>query len=289
MKSGFVAIIGKSNVGKSTILNAILERKVAIVTDKVQTTRDVIRGIYNDDDSQIVFLDTPGIHKPLHTLGERMNDSALKTMRSVDVIVVVIDGSKKPNKGDEIIYQKLTKNIPIIFAINKIDLIDILTANERKAEIMSRFPNAHIVETEAKVGFNIDQLIKEIKSFLPEGPKYYASDVITDKSSSYLVGELIREALLNALKEEVPHGMATYVETIAEEKTKVYINAFIYVERESHRPIIIGKGGARLKSIGTHARVAIEEFYNKKVFLELHVLVKENWQNSPSILKKLGY
>lgn len=289
MKSGFVAIIGKSNVGKSTILNELIEHKVAIVTDKVQTTRDIIKGIYNDDDSQIIFLDTPGIHKPLHELGVRMNDSALKAMKGVDAILLVVDASRKENKGDEIIYSKITGKTPLFIAINKIDLITIDEAKEIKNRLSTRFPDAKIVELEAQVGFNIDTLVKEIKEVIPEGPLYFPKEQVTDKSASYLVAELIREALLNTLREEVPHGVAVYVASIGEDKSKVYIRAEIYVEKESHRPILLGKKGAKIKSIGIKARHLIEEYYDKTVYLELVVLVKKDWQNSPSMLKKLGY
>lgn len=289
MKSGFVAIIGKSNVGKSTILNELIEHKVAIVTDKVQTTRDIIKGIYNDDDSQIIFLDTPGIHKPLHELGVRMNDSALKAMKGVDAILLVVDASRKENKGDEIIYSKITGKTPLFIAINKIDLITIDEAAEIKNRLSTRFPDAKIVELEAQVGFNIDTLVKEIKEVIPEGPLYFPKEQVTDKSASYLVAELIREALLNTLREEVPHGVAVYVASIGEDKSKVYIRAEIYVEKESHRPILLGKKGAKIKSIGIKARHLIEEYYDKTVYLELVVLVKKDWQNSPSMLKKLGY
>ena len=289
MKSGFVAIIGKSNVGKSTILNNLIEHKVAIVTDKVQTTRDIIRGIYHDLDTEIVFLDTPGIHKPLHVLGQKMNERAFSSLSDVDAIILVIDASRKENKGDELIYQKLPKDVPLFIATNKIDLITLEEALKLKEHLKNKLPAATIIELEARVGFNIDTLLNEIKKVLPDGPFFYEETQITDKSSSYLVSELIREAVLNLLSEEVPHGVAIYVENLTEEKTKVYIKAAIYVKKESHKPILIGKRGAMIKRIGISSRKAIEEYYHKTVYLDLHVLVKEDWLNSPSILKRLGY
>lgn len=289
MKSGFVAIIGKSNVGKSTILNNLIEHKVAIVTSKVQTTRDIIRGIYHDEETEIVFLDTPGIHKPLHILGEKMNERAFGSLNDVDAIILVIDASRKENKGDELIYQKIPLDIPLFIAINKIDLITIEEAIKLKNNLKEKFPHAFIIELEARVGFNVDTLLKEIKKVLPEGPFFYPQDQVTDKSSAYLVSELIRESILNLLNEEVPHGVAIYVENLTEEKSKVYIKAAIYVEKESHKPILIGKRGAMIKRIGIASRKAIEEYYRKTIYLDLHVLVKEDWTNSLSILKRLGY
>lgn len=289
MKSGFVSIIGRPNVGKSTILNALLERKISIVTEKAQTTRNAIKGIYDDGENQIIFIDTPGIHKAHHSLGKIMNRDALDSAKDVDAIVLVVDASKKIDEGDMFIHESLSKNIPTYVVINKIDLVRITEAQDLKAKYQELYPNAKIMEMSAIENFGLDTLLDEIKSVLKEGPRYFEEDAITDKDSSFFVSEVIREKLLKLLKEEVPHNLAVRVDEIKHKSESVMIHATIIVDRDSHKGIVIGKDGKRIKAIGTMARKELEEYFNKRIFLELFVSVKEDWLNNPRILKELGY
>ena len=289
MKSGFVSIIGRPNVGKSTILNALLERKISIVTEKAQTTRNAIKGIYDDGEYQIIFIDTPGIHKAHHSLGKIMNRDALESAKDVDAIVLVVDASKKIDEGDMFIHESLSKNIPTYVVINKIDLVRITEAQDLKAKYQELYPNAKIIEMSAIENFGLDTLLDEIKSVLKEGPRYFEEDAITDKDSSFFVSEVIREKLLKILKEEVPHNLAVRVDEIKHKSESVMIHATIIVDRDSHKGIGIGKDGKRIKAIGTMARKELEEYFNKRIFLELFVSVKEDWLNNPRILKELGY
>ncbi len=289
MKTGFVAIVGRSNVGKSTILNTLLERKVSIVTDKAQTTRNAIKGIYDDDEYQIVFVDTPGIHKAYHALGRQMNKEALNSAKDVDAILLVVDASKRFDKGDEFINEALPKDIPLFIVINKIDLVrlpDVLSLKEKYSEV---YPNAKLIETSAKDNFNLDTLLSEIKSLLKERPLYFPKDTISDKDASFYVSEVIREKALNILKEEVPHDLAVRTDEIKHKKEAVYIRATVIVDKDSHKGIVIGKGGKRLKAIGMKSRIDLEEYFSKRIFLELFVSVKEDWLNNPRLLKELGY
>lgn len=289
MKSGFVAIIGKPNVGKSTIINALLERKLSIVTEKAQTTRNAIRGIYDDGKYQIVFIDTPGIHKAHHSLGKIMNQDALNSAKDVDAVILVVDASKKINEGDAFIHDSLSKKIPTFIAINKIDLIRLPEAEAVKKAYADMYPNAKILELSAIENFGVDSLLEEIKAILPEGPRYYPEDQITDKDAAFFVSEVIREKLLKLLKEEVPHNLAVRVDEIKHKKEAAYIKATIIVDRDSHKGIVIGKGGKRIKAIGIKARTDLEEYFGKNIFLELFVSVKEDWINNNLILKELGY
>ena len=289
MKTGFVAIIGRPNVGKSTIINALLERKLSIVTEKAQTTRNAIRGIYDDGDYQIVFIDTPGIHKAHHSLGKIMNQDALNSAKDVDAVILVVDASKKVNEGDVFIQESISKKIPTYIAINKIDLIRLPEAEAIKAKYHEMYPDAKIIELSAIENFGIDTLLKEIKSILLEGPRYYPKDQVTDKDAAFFVSEVIREKLLKLLKEEVPHNLAVRVDDIKHKKEAAYIKATIIVDRDSHKGIVIGKEGRRIKAIGIKARTDLEEYFGKRIFLELFVSVKEDWINNNRILKELGY
>ena len=289
MKTGFVAIIGKPNVGKSTIINALLERKLSIVTEKAQTTRNAIRGIYDDGEYQIVFIDTPGIHKAHHSLGKIMNQDALNSAKDVDVVILVVDASKKVNEGDVFIQESISKKISTFIAINKIDLIRLPDAEAIKAQYAEMYPQAKIIELSAIENFGIDSLLKEIKAILPEGPRYYPEDQITDKDAAFFVSEVIREKLLKLLKEEVPHNLAVRVDDIKHKKEAAYIKATIIVDRDSHKGIVIGKEGRRIKAVGIKARTDLEEYFGKRIFLELFVSVKEDWINNNRILKELGY
>lgn len=289
MKTGFVSIIGRPNVGKSTIINALLERKLSIVTEKAQTTRNAIRGIYDDGEYQIVFIDTPGIHKAQHSLGKLMNQDAFDSTRDVDAVILVVDASNRINEGDLYIHECLSKNIPTYIAINKIDLIRLPQAEEIKQKYAELYPEAELIEMSAIENFGVDTLLSEIKSILKEGPRYYPEDQISDKDAAFFVSEVIREKLLKLLKEEVPHNLAVRVDEIKHKKEACYIRSTIIVDKDSHKGIVIGKGGKRIKAIGTKARTDLEEYFQKRIFLELFVSVKEDWLNNPRILKELGY
>ena len=289
MKSGFVAIIGRPNVGKSTMLNALLEHKISIVTNKAQTTRNSIRGIYDDDEYQIIFIDTPGIHKAMNALGRNMNKEALNASRGVDAIILVVDGSRRFDKGDEFIKETLPKNVPMFIVINKIDLITINEANDIKAKYQEAYPEARLLEMSAIRNFNIDTLLDLIKNEMKEGPRYFNEGTITDRKADFLIAEIIREKALEILQEEVPHSLAVKVTNIKEKKEAIVVEATLITERDSHKKIIIGKNGKRIKAIGVRARKDIEELYNKSCYLELFVSVKEDWLNSERMLKELGY
>ena len=289
MKTGFVSIIGRPNVGKSTIINTLLERKLSIVTEKAQTTRNAIRGIYDDGEYQIVFIDTPGIHKAQHSLGKLMNQDAFDSTKDVDAVILVVDASNRINEGDLYIHECLSKNIPTYIAINKIDLIRLPQAEEIKQKYAELYPEAKLIEMSAIENFGVDTLLSEIKSILKEGPRYYPEDQISDKDAAFFVSEVIREKLLKLLKEEVPHNLAVRVDEIKHKKEACYIRSTIIVDKDSHKGIVIGKGGKRIKAIGMKARTDLEEYFQKRIFLELFVSVKEDWLNNPRILKELGY
>ena len=289
MKSGFVSIVGRPNAGKSTIINALLERKLSIVTEKAQTTRNSIKGIYDDGEYQIIFIDTPGIHKASHSLGKFMNKEALDSAKDVDANILVVDASRKFDAGDQFINETLSKTIPLFIVINKIDLMRLPEVQEIKTKYKKMYPHAKILEASAIENFGIEELLIEVKSVIKEGPRYFAEDQLTDKDSSFMISEVIREKLLKLLKDEVPHDLAVRVDEIKSKKEAVFIRATIIVDKESHKGIVIGKGGKRIKAIGMKARKDLEEYYNKRIFLELFVSVKEDWLNNPRILKELGY
>lgn len=289
MKSGFVAIVGKPNVGKSTILNALLERKISIVTEKAQTTRNSIKGIYDDGEYQIIFIDTPGIHKARHSLGKIMNREAFESAKEVDAVVLVVDASRKIDDGDMFINSTIPNNIPLFVVINKIDLVRINQAQEIKNDYAKLYPNAKIIEMSAIENFGLDELLNDVKSHIKDGPRYFDADQISDKDSGFYVSEIVREKLLKLLKEEVPHNLAVRVDEIKHKKEAVAIRATIIVDRDSHKGIVIGKNGKRIKAIGTMARKELEEYFQKRIFLELFVSVKEDWLNNPRILEELGY
>ena len=290
MKSGFVAILGRPNVGKSTIINNIVNRKVSIVTDKSQTTRNNIIGIYNGDNTQIVFLDTPGIHKPKQQLGQEMNNMAYSAAHDVDVAILVVDASKPYGSGDQYIIEHLDiHNVPLIIVFNKIDLARLDKAEALKKTYRELFPKADIVETVAKERFNIDTLINKVVEHLPEGPAYYPTEVVTDKDEIFQIKEIIREKILKILKEEVPHSIAIYMDNIEWESNPIQILASIIVEKDSQKGIVIGAAGKRIKEIGSRARIDIERLLGKHVYLELQVKVDEDWRNEPTALKTYGY
>ena len=290
MKSGFVAILGRPNVGKSTIINNIVNHNVSIVTDKSQTTRNNIIGIYNDPETQIVFLDTPGIHKPMQQLGKEMNNMAYSAAHDVDVAILVVDASKPFGAGDQFIIEHLDiHNVPLVIVFNKIDLARLDKAEELKKQYRSIFPKSQVVDTVAKERFNIDKLIKTVKDLLPEGPAYYPVEMVTDKDEIFQIKEIIREKVLKQLSEEVPHSIAIYMDHIEWEHKPIQIFASIIVEKESQKGIVIGAGGKRIKEIGSRARVDIERLLGKHIYLELQVKVNADWRNEPAALKTYGY
>lgn len=289
MKSGFVAIIGRPNVGKSTILNALVNRKVSIVTNKAQTTRDNIKGIYEDDESQIVFVDTPGIHKPHHELGRIMNQSALSSTSDVEAVILVVDASKSYGDGDEYLVSELKTQCPIIIVLNKIDLAKINEVQTLKERYHQLFAEAQIIEMSAARLFNVEDLLKTIKDLLSEGPSYYPIGSISDRDESFFIKELIREQVLMQLREEVPHQIAVTIEKYQNKSKAVVIEALIIVDKPSQKAIVIGKDGARIKALGVKAREELEERYGKRVYLQLYVATKKDWMNNPRLLKEYGY
>lgn len=289
--SGFVAILGRPNVGKSTFLNRVVGQKIAIMSDKAQTTRNKIQGIYTEDDAQIVFIDTPGIHKPHSRLGDFMIESALSTLNEVDAVLFMVNATQKRGRGDDFIIERL-KNVkkPIYLVINKIDQIH----PDKLLQIMDDYRNtldyAEVFPISALEGNNCPELIESLVNTLPEGPQYYPADQITDHPERFIAGELIREKVLELTREEVPHSVAVVVDRIhREDDEKVLVQATIVVERNSQKGIIIGKGGKMLKQIGVKARKDIELMLGDKVYLELWVKVQPNWKDRQVDLQALGY
>lgn len=289
--SGFVAILGRPNVGKSTFLNQVVGQKIAIMSDKAQTTRNKIQGIYTEDDAQIVFIDTPGIHKPHSRLGDFMVESALSTLNEVDAVLFMVNATQKRGRGDDFIIERL-KNVkkPIYLVINKIDQIH----PDKLLQIMDDYRNtldyAEVFPISALEGNNCPELIESLVNTLPEGPQYYPADQITDHPERFIAGELIREKVLELTREEVPHSVAVVVDRIhREDDEKVLVQATIVVERNSQKGIIIGKGGKMLKQIGVKARKDIELMLGDKVYLELWVKVQPNWKDRQVDLQALGY
>ena len=290
MKVGFVSILGRPNVGKSTIINGLLNQKISIVTDKSQTTRNNIRGIYNSPEAQIVFVDTPGIHKPHQILGKRMNNMAYSTAHDVDVNMLIVDASLIFGPGDEYLLEHLDiRNSPLIIVFNKIDQARLVHVEKLKAKYLSYFPNANIIETVATEKFNLDDLLKKVISLLPDGQPFYPTEVKTDKDEVFQIKEIIREKVLKNLKEEVPHSIAVYMENIEWEKNPMPIKASINVEKERQKGIVIGATGKRIKLIGTRARNDIEALLKKHVYLELLVKVQKDWRNEEKALETFGY
>lgn len=290
MKSGFVAILGRPNVGKSTLLNNLLKRKVSIVSNKSQTTRNNIKAIYNTDDVQIVFIDTPGIHKPRLKLDENMNTMAYRSAHDVDVTIIVVDASEKFGNGDNFILEHLDiKKDALIIVLNKIDLATLPHVQQLKSEYQRRLPNAKIIETVGTEGFNVDEVLKETINLLPEGPKYFEDDDSTDQDVIFQIKEIIREKALRVLRDEVPHAIAIYVEHIDWDNDPIHIQASIIVEKESQKGIVIGARGSKIKLIGTRSRADIEQLLKKHVFLELYVKVQEDWRNQEKFINDYGY
>jgi GTP-binding protein Era len=290
-KSGFVSIIGRPNVGKSTLMNQIIGQKIAIMSDKPQTTRNKIHGVYTSDQGQIVFLDTPGIHKPTSKLGDYMMKVAQSTLSEVDAILFLIDVVEGIGGGDRFIIEQL-KNVqtPVILVLNKIDQVHPEALLPIIVQYKDLYNFTEIVPISALSGNNVTTLLEQIVRYLPEGPQYYPADQVTDHPEQFVCAELIREKILHLTREEIPHSIAVQIEDMrVEENGLVRISAVIYVERDSQKGIIIGKQGGLLKEIGQKARHDIEALLGSKTFLELWVKVKKDWRNQERVLKDLGF
>lgn len=290
-KSGFVAIVGRPNVGKSTLLNRIVGQKIAIMSDKAQTTRNKIQGVYTTEEAQLIFIDTPGIHKPKHRLGDFMVETAYSALREVDAVLFMISADQKRGKGDDMIIERLKNSAaPVFLVINKIDKIhpnDLLAIIDDYSQQMDF---AEVVPISATEGNNVENLMATLIKQMPEGPQYFPDDQVTDHPEYFIVSELIREKVLLLTRDEVPHSVAVVVDSMKRnENDKVQVEATIIVERDSQKGIIIGKGGKMLKQIGTKARLDIEHLLGDKVFLELWVKVQKDWRDKQTYLKDFGY
>ena len=290
MKSGFVSLIGRTNVGKSTLINQLVNHKIAITSNKPQTTRNIIQGIYNDSDCQIVFVDTPGIHKPQNKLGKVLNKQANSLINDVDAVLFLIDASEALGHGDHFVMEKLKNSeIPVILVLNKIDKISdeqlFLKINEYKDLI----PFADIVPVSALNRDNIDRLIAVIKKYLVDETRYFEEGVVTSNSNYFMVSEFVREKLMNHMNEEIPHSIACVTTRFEEKKGIAEILVEIIVDRDSLKKIVIGKNGQVLKTVGSEARQDMEELLGKKVFLELYVKTIKDWRDKEKYLKELGY
>ncbi|MBM0782892.1 GTPase Era [Staphylococcus epidermidis] len=290
-KSGFVSIIGRPNVGKSTFVNRVIGHKIAIMSDKAQTTRNKIQGVMTRDDAQIIFIDTPGIHKPKHKLGDYMMRVAKNTLSEIDAIMFMVNVNEDIGRGDEYIMEML-KNVktPIFLVLNKIDLVHPDTLMPKIEQYQSYMDFTDIIPISALEGLNVDYFIDVLKSFLPEGPKYYPDNQISDHPEQFVVSEIIREKILHLTSEEIPHAIGVNVDRmIKEDEDRVRIEATIYVERDSQKGIVIGKGGKKLKEVGKRARRDIEMLLSSKVYLELWVKVQRDWRNKVNFIRQIGY
>lgn len=290
LKSGFVSLTGRPNVGKSTLINALVGYKIAITSDKSGTTRNNIQGIYNDDDSQIVFVDTPGIHKPRHKLGQRLNEEAYYSIDDVDVILLLVDVTEKIGSGDKYVIDKLKEiKKPVFLVLNKVDKIK----KEKLFEIILSYNELYdfkeIIPVSALKKDGIGELIKTLKNYLPDNVKYFPDEDLTNTTLEFRISELVREKVLRLTNEEVPHAVTCVVEDMVIKKDKAIINATIVVERDSMKSIIIGKQGSMLKEIGSRARCDIEKMIGKKVYLNIFVKTIKNWRDKEKYLKELGF
>ncbi|WP_461218283.1 GTPase Era [Lapidilactobacillus salsurivasis] len=290
-KSGFVALLGRPNVGKSTLMNRIIGEKVAIMSPKAQTTRNKIQGVITDADAQIIFLDTPGIHKPKNDLDNYMDQAAFSALSEVDIAVYMTGAADKIGPGDRFILERLAKlDTPLFLVINKIDLVhpddllDLIVGYQALAKF------AEVIPLSATEGNNVDELVKEIKSYLPAGPKYYPDDQLTDHPEYFIVAELIREQILLLTRDEIPHSTAVIVNQMnTHEQGKLVIDATVFVDRDSQKGIVIGKGAAMIKQIGIRSRKEIEPLLGERVNLKLQVKTQRNWRDNPIFLQRAGY
>ena len=290
MKSGFVSLVGRPNAGKSTLLNSIIGKKVAITSNKPQTTRNSIQGIYHEKDTQIVFVDTPGIHKPNHKLGSYLNKQAYYSSTDVDVILFLIDASTEFGRGDEFVLNKIKEvNKPIILVMNKIDKL----TNEQILEKINQYKEiyefADIVPVSALKKNNTKELIKTIKQYLTDEIKYYEDDQITNKPITFQISEIVREKIFELTEQEVPHSLTCIVENIEKDKNSYHINVAIIVDRDALKRIVIGKQGSMIKEIGIRSRKELEEFLGKKVYLETYVKTIKKWRDKEKYLQEFGF
>ena len=290
MKSGFVGVVGRPNAGKSTLINSIVGKKVAITSNKPQTTRNIIHGIYNVEDTQIVFVDTPGIHKPNHKLGTYLNRQAFYSMDDTDIVLVVVDASEDLGRGDKFIVDKLKDiNKPVILVLNKIDKIKKENVLLKIDEYSKIYNFSEIVPVSALKNNNTNELVKVIKKYLKDEVRYYGEDYYTNKSTEFLISEIVREKIFNKTSEEIPHSLTCIVEHIETKKDKYIINVVIIVDRDSVKKIVIGKGGNLIKEVGIEARKDLELLLGKKVYLELFVKVIKKWRDKEKYLNELGF
>lgn len=289
MKSGTVSIVGRPNVGKSTLLNKILNKKIAITSDKSGTTRNIILGVYNDSDSQIVFVDTPGIHKPKHKLGNILNKKAYAMTGDVDLILFMVDIDKGLGKGDMFVLEKLKQeNAKVILLLNKIDRMKKEDLIKKIDEVKDLYNFEEIIPLSAIKGINTDDLIKTIKKYLPNDFKYYEDDFVTNQPRSLIITERVREKVLHMTSDEIPHSVTCVLEEYDEEDNIINMGVLIVVDRDNLKKIIIGKNGSMLKRIGTAARIDLEEYFNKKVYLSLYVKTIKSWRDREAFLSELG-
>ena len=290
-KSGFVAVVGRPNVGKSTLINALIDDKIVIVSDKAQTTRNRIVCVYTDEKKQIVFMDTPGIHKPKHKLGEFMVDQAVDSLREVEAVLFVVAANEKRGPGDNFVIEQLKKvNVPVFLIMNKIDTMEKQDLLEAIVSYENSYPFEAVVPISAKEKDNIEEVVNLLETHLPEGPKYFPDDMITDQPERLIISDIVREKILLQTHDEIPHAIAVDVDEMkTREDGTTYVRATIYVERDSQKGIIIGKQGTMLKTIGRQARGDVERLLATKVFLDLWVKVKKDWRNKSGMLSELGY
>lgn len=290
MKCGFVSLVGRPNVGKSTLLNSLLGMKLAITSNVSGTTRNVIQGIYNDPNSQIIFIDTPGIHKPTHKLGNLMNKKAYNNTEGVDVILFLVDIYKGFGRGDEFILEKIKNHgVPVFLLLNKVDQFkDKRVLLEKINELKEKYDFAEINPISAKKKNNLDSLISCLKKYLPDMDKIYSDEDLTNVSTRFIMAEFVREKVLELTREEIPHSVTCYVENYEEDENVVHIQVLVVVDRDNIKKIIIGKGGAMLKEIGSRARHDMEAFLGKKVYLETYVKTLKNWRDEERYFLELG-
>lgn len=293
MKSGFIAIAGRPNAGKSTLLNRILGEKIAIVSNKPQTTRTKIQGVKTYEDAQLVLIDTPGIHKPHNKLGKRMEKYIYTATKDIDVLLYVVDCNIHENefeKEKEALKGLKKSGVPVLLAINKVDTVEKTMLLPLIERLKGLYEFSAIVPVSAQKGANVDELVEEIKRLLPDGPQFFPDDTLTDQPERQIVAEFIREKTLRLLNKEIPHGIAVEIEKMKQRENGIYdIEASIYCERKSHKGIIIGKGGEKLKDIGSRARQDIERFLGEKVYLKLWVKVNEDWRNKEGFMNMIGF
>ena len=290
-KSGFVSIIGRPNVGKSTLINALIDDKIVIVSDKAQTTRNRIICVYTDETKQVVFMDTPGIHKPKHKLGEYMVDAAIESLKEVEAVLFVVAGNEKRGPGDNFIIEQLGRvKVPVFLLINKIDTLSKEDLMKVIVSYQDAYDFAGIIPISAKEKDNLDEVLTVLDENLPEGPQYFPDDMITDQPERLIISDIVREKILLATRDEIPHAIAVDVDEMkTREDGTTYVRATIYCERDSQKGIIIGRRGALLKELGAAARADIQRLLATKVYLDLWVKVKKDWRNKSGMLSELGY